>query len=93
MRNTCINNIFELAKVDKKVVFVGSDLGVGVLNKFKKKFPNRFFMEGISEQYITGMVAGLAKEGLKPFFNTIATFLTRRNFEQNMIDLGLHNYL
>jgi len=91
MRNTCINTIFELAKVDKKVVFVGSDLGVGVLNKFKEKFPNRFFMEGISEQYITGMVAGLAKEGLKPFFNTIATFLTRRNFEQNMIDLGLHN--
>ncbi len=91
MRNTCINSIFELAKVDKKVVFVGSDLGVGVLSEFKKSFPDRFFMEGISEQYITGMVAGLAKEGLKPFFNTIATFLTRRNFEQNIVDLGLHN--
>ncbi len=91
MRNTCINSIFELAKSDKKIVFVGSDLGVGVLSQFKKKFPERFFMEGISEQYVTGMVAGLAKEGMKPFFNTIGTFLTRRNFEQNIIDLGLHN--
>ena len=25
-----------------------------------------------------------------PYFNTIATFITRRNFEQNVIDLGLH---
>ena len=91
MRNTCINTIFKLAKKDKKVVFVGSDLGAGVLSDFKKRFPDRFFMEGISEQFITGMVSGLAKEGLKPFFNTIATFLTRRNFEQNIIDLGLHN--
>ena len=48
-------------------------------------------MEGVSEQYITGMVAGLAKEGFIPYFNTIATFITRRNFEQNIIDLGLHN--
>ena len=48
-------------------------------------------MEGVSEQYLTGMVSGLAIEGFIPYFNTIATFLTRRNFEQNIIDLGLHN--
>ena len=24
-------------------------------------------------------------------YSTIATFITRRNFEQNIIDLGLHN--
>ena len=47
-------------------------------------------MEGVSEQHITGMAAGLAMEGFIPYFNTIATFITRRNFEQNVIDLGLH---
>ena len=56
-----------------------------------KKIPERFIMEGVSEQYLTGMVSGLAIEGFIPYFNTIATFLTRRNFEQNIIDLGLHN--
>jgi transketolase len=91
MRNKCLEMIYKLAKKNKKIVFVGSDLGAGVLDEFKKKLPDRFFMEGISEQYLTGMVAGLAKEGFIPYFNTIATFLTRRNFEQNMIDLGLHN--
>ena len=83
--------VYELAKKNKKIIFVGSDLGAGVLDEFKKKIKNRFFMEGVSEQYITGMAAGLAKEGFIPYFNTIATFVTRRNFEQNIVDLGLHN--
>ena len=91
MRKTCIDMVYELAKKNKKIIFVGSDLGAGVLDDFKKKIKDRFFMEGVSEQYITGMVAGLAKEGFIPYFNTIATFITRRNFEQNIIDLGLHN--
>ena len=90
MRKTCLDMVYELAKKNKKIIFVGSDLGAGVLDKFKKNIPSRFFMEGISEQYLTGMVSGLAMEGFIPYFNTIATFLTRRNFEQNIIDLGLH---
>ena len=47
-------------------------------------------MEGVAEQHIVGMAAGMALEGFIPYVNTIATFLTRRCFEQNMIDLGLH---
>jgi len=91
MRKMCLDIVYELAKKNKKILFVGSDLGAGVLSEFKKKLKKRFFMEGVSEQYITGMCAGLALEGFIPYFNTIATFITRRNFEQNMIDLGLHN--
>ena len=47
-------------------------------------------MEGVSEQYIVGMSAGLAKEGFLPYVNTISTFITRRCFEQIVIDLCLH---
>jgi len=47
-------------------------------------------MEGISEANIIGMAAGLAMEGKIPYLNTIATFLTRRCFEQIVIDLCLH---
>jgi len=91
MRQTCLNTIFQLAKKDKKIVFLGSDLGPGVLSDFKKKYPKRFFMEGVSEQSIVGAAAGMAMEGFKPYVNTIATFLTRRCFEQIVIDLCLHN--
>ena len=52
-----------------------------MLKEFKLKYPSRFFME-VSEQAIIGLSAGLAMEGYKPYVNTIATFLTRRCFEQ-----------
>ncbi len=91
MRNECLNSVFRLAKKNKKVVFIGSDLGAGVLSDFKKEIPERFFMEGISEQHIVGMAAGMANEGFIPYVNTIATFLTRRCFEQIAIDVCLHN--
>ncbi len=91
MRKKILNCIEKTARKNKKIIFIGSDLGVGVLDNFKKKNPDRFFMEGVSEQHIVGMAAGMAMEGFIPYVNTIATFLTRRCFEQNILDLGLHN--
>ena len=52
MRKTSLNQVYELAKKDKRVLFIGSDLGPDVLLEMKKEMPNRFFMEGVSEQYI-----------------------------------------
>lgn len=83
--------VYELAKNDDRIFFIGSDLGVGTLKKFKEEMPERFFMEGVSEANIVGMAAGLALEGKIPYVNTIATFLTRRCFEQIVLDLCLHN--
>ena len=74
MRKTALDCIFELAKLNKKVLFIGSDLSPGVLRAMKEEMPERFFMEGISEQHIIGMAAGLAMEGFIPYINTIATF-------------------
>lgn len=91
MRKECLNSIYRIAKEDAKTIFVGSDLGVGTLDEMKKHLPGQFFMEGISEQHIAGMVAGLAMEGFTPFFNTIATFITRRCYEQIALDICLHN--
>jgi len=91
MRRTCLDMVYELAKRDPRVVFIGSDLGPGVLDQMKTEMPDRFFMEGIQEQHLIGMAAGMAMEGYIPYVNTIATFLTRRCFEQLAVDLCLHN--
>ena len=80
MRKTCLNTVYKLAKKNKKIIFLGSDLGPGVLDDFKKEMPNRFLMEGVSEQSIIGLSACLAMEGFVPYVNTIATFITRRWF-------------
>lgn len=90
-RTACIDAIYELAKHDDRVVFIGSDLSPNTLADFKRDFPERFFMEGIQEQNIIGMAAGLAMEGFIPYINTIATFLTRRCYEQIAIDICAHN--
>lgn len=91
MRQHAINMVDTLARHDDRVVFIGSDLGPGVLKAMKADMPDRFFMEGISEQHVIGMAAGLAMEGFIPYVNTIATFLTRRCFDQLAIDVCLEN--
>lgn len=91
MRQQALNSVYNAAKVNPKIVFIGSDLGFGTLDQFKKDFPERFFMEGISEQHLIGFASGLAKQGYIPFINTIANFLTRRALEQIILDVALHN--
>ena len=91
MRQACLDMVYEMAKDDDRIFFVGSDLGAGTMDNFRKEMPRRFFMEGISEANLIGMAAGLALEGKIPYVNTIATFITRRCFEQVAVDLCLHN--
>lgn len=91
MRSIAINEIYNLSKKNKKVIFIGSDLGPDTLKNFREKYPKRYFMEGVTESHIIGMAAGLASDGWQPFINTIGTFLTRRCFEQIVVDLGMHN--
>ena len=90
MRATCLNMVYELAKRDERPLFIGSDLSPGLLSEMRQKMPDRWYMEGITEANLIGMAAGLAMEGYMPFVNTIATFITRRCYEQVAVDLCLH---
>src|SRR5258708_16140696 len=81
MRQTCLNMVYDLAKRDKRVLFIGSDLSPGLLGDMKKEMPERWYMEGITEANVIGMAAGFAMEGYGPYVNTIATFLTRRRYQ------------
>lgn len=90
MRETCIKMIGELAKQDERVVFVGSDLSPGMLKDMKAQYPDRYYMEGVYEANIIGMAAGLAMDGYIPYVNTIATFITRRCYEQIAVDICMH---
>jgi len=91
MRATALKMVHELARQDPRVVFIGSDLGAGTMAEMAEQFPERTFMEGISEANIVGMAAGMAMEGYIPYLNTIAPFFTRRAFEQIAVDLCLQN--
>jgi transketolase len=90
MRQTSLRMVHALARRDPRVLYIGSDPGGGTLDAMKDEFPDRFFIEGISEANVIGMAAGLAMEGFIPYVNTIATFLTRRCYDQIAVDLCLH---
>jgi transketolase len=91
MRPTCVNKVFELAKRDERVTYIGSDLDPPIVKRMATDMPGRAWMEGVSEQHVVGMAAGLAMEGFIPYVHTIATFITRRCYEQVAVDLCLHN--
>ena len=90
MRQTCLNMVHTLAKRDERVVFIGSDLSPGLLGDMRAEMPERWFMEGVTEANVIGMAAGMAMDGFLPYVNTIATFITRRCYEQVALDLCLH---
>lgn len=91
MRKRSLDMVHTLARRDDRVVFIGSDLSPNLLGEMKKEFPSRYYMEGISEANVIGMAAGMALEGFIPYVNTIATFITRRCYEQVAVDLCLHD--
>jgi transketolase len=91
MRKACVDMVYELAKKDPRVVFIGSDLSPGLLQGMKTAMPERYYMEGVTEANVIGMAAGMAMDGYMPFVNTIATFITRRCYEQVALDLCLHD--
>jgi 1-deoxy-D-xylulose-5-phosphate synthase len=71
-----------LAKADKRVIALTAAMPDGTgLSKFETVFPDRYFDTGICESHLTGMAAGMAKTGLRPFAAVYSTF-TQRAFDQ-----------
>lgn len=91
MRTTFIKTLIELAEKDEKIILLTADMGFGVFEKFKEKFPERFFNVGISEQNMIGIASGLALTGYKVYVYSIIPFLIMRSFEQIRIDVAYHN--
>jgi transketolase len=91
MRPACVDMVFELAARDPRVTYIGSDLSPDLTERMKEEMPGRAFMEGITEAGVVGMGAGMAMEGYIPYVHTIATFITRRCYEQVAVDVCLHN--
>ena len=83
------NKLVELAREDKRIVAVTAAMEEGTgLSSFAKKYPKRFFDVEIAEQHALTMVAGMAREGLKPVIPIYSSFL-QRGFDQVVHDICL----
>jgi transketolase len=91
MRNAFAATITELADRDERIVVLSGDIGNRLFDAFKERHPARFYNCGVAEANMTGMAAGLALCGLRPFTYTITPFATTRVMEQIRIDVCYHN--
>ena len=85
------DKLVEMATKDEKIVAVTAAMKDGTgLKEFAGKFPDRFFDVGIAEQHAVGLVAGMAKAGLKPVLPLYSSFL-QRAYDQLVHDVALQN--
>jgi 1-deoxy-D-xylulose-5-phosphate synthase len=67
-----------LAAADKRVVVCTAAMKDGTkLGSFAKKYPDRFFDAGISEEHLLIFAAGMAAAGMRPAVCIYSTFLQR----------------
>ena len=75
--------VAELGERNENIVVLDADLSEATKTCiFAKKFPNRFFEMGISEQDMLSTAAGLAASGLTAYASTFAIFAAGRAYDQ-----------
>ena len=84
---TAGTTLVEMAAADERVTAITAAMPAGTgMYIFAEKYPNRYFDVGIAEQHAVSMAAGMAEEGLKPYFAVYSTFL-QRAFDQVLHDV------
>ncbi len=87
MRQAFINTLMGLAERDDSIYLLTGDAGFTILERFRDRFPGRYYNVGIAEAAMIGLAAGLAMSGKTVFVYSIVPFVTMRCFEQVRIDL------
>ena len=79
----------ELAKQHPELIITTSDVSTSAgLDRYKKKYPDKYIDVGIAEQNLIGVSAGLSSEGFKVISTTFSPFQTLRCCEQIKVNLG-----
>lgn len=90
MRNAFARTIKTLADENEQVVLLSGDIGNRMFDDYKVDHAERFLNCGIAEANMTGVAAGLAVQGFRPFTYTITPFVTTRCLEQIRVDICYH---
>ena len=81
--------LVKMADEDESIVAITAAMPSGTgLNHFAVSYPYRYYDVGIAEQHATTFAAGLAKEGMKPYFAVYSSFL-QRGYDQIIHDISI----
>lgn len=79
----------ELGETMDNVSFMTADLCMfSGLERFKAKYPEKFYNFGIAEQNLVGAAGGMAKEGFIPFVSIYASFACSRCADQVRVNMA-----
>jgi transketolase len=81
LRRTFVEELFKIIENDKNVVVLLGDLGYGIFDEIREKFPEQCLNVGASEQLMLGMSVGIALQGKIPICYSITPFMLYRPFE------------
>lgn len=81
MRKQFVDYLEQQVQSNPNIVLVTADLGYGLFDSFKEKYPNNFINCGSSEQLMLGMCVGLSYTGKLPIAYSITPFLVFRPME------------
>ena len=77
---------------DERIVVLDGDVNNSTFtNKFKERFPDRFFNVGIAESNLIGIASGLAANGKIPVAASFSTFLLSNAFDQIRMSVAFPN--
>ena len=83
------DELVKMAENDGKICAITAAMADGTgLSDFARKYPERFFDVGIAEEHALTFAAGLAADGLKPYFAVYSTFL-QRGYDNLLHDIAL----
>lgn len=90
MRTAFVEALGRLAEDDPRILLITGDLGFGVFDDFRMRFPKQFVNVGVAEQNMTGVGAGIALTGHTVFTYSIGNFPILRPLEQIRNDVCYH---
>ena len=77
---------------DERIVVLDGDVNNSTYtNKFRERFPDRFFNVGIAESNLIGIAAGLAASGKGPVASSFSIFLLANAFDQIRMGVAFPN--
>jgi len=97
-RDAFFDNLYSIAKEDRRVILLSADFGAPSLGKFRKDLPDQFINMGVAEQNMINAARGLAMADKTVYTYTILPFYLRcyeqirhlcmQNLNVNMIGVG-----
>jgi len=90
VRTAFIDAVTEMAADDDRIALVVGDLGFGVIERFRDRFPDRYVNAGVAEQDMIGISAGMALSGAVSVCYSMANFAVLRCLEQIRNDVCYH---